>query len=384
MPAAGYDVIVLGLGAMGSAAACHLARRGARVLGLDRFSPPHPHGSSSGKSRIIREAYFEHPAYVPMVQRAYELWETLERDSGRRLMVRTGGLMIGPPDGALVTGALLSARTHGLQHEVLDAGELKQRHPALHPGPGTVAVWEPRAGALFPEACVTAHLEQAVRAGATLKTDEPALSWTAGTNGIEVRTSAGRYGAERLLIACGAWTAGLLPELKLPLVVRRQVQLWFEPAETAKPGEFSPVRFPVFIWEDEPGRFIYGFPELGDGVKVARHQEGRAVDANEPGREVTDDDVRPIRAVLARLIPDANGRLLESAVCLYTNTPDSHFVLDFHPHHPRVLVASPCSGHGFKFASALGESMADLLLGSRPRLDLGLFRLDRFRPANPR
>jgi sarcosine oxidase len=383
MPVA-YDVIVLGLGAMGSAATCHLARRGARVLALDRFSPPHGHGSSSGRSRIVREAYFEHPAYVPMVRRAYEQWEALERDSGRRLMVRTGGLMIGPPDGALVTGALLSARTHGLQHEVLEAGELKRRHPALRPTPGTVAVWEPRAGALFPEACVTAHLEQAVRAGATLKPQEPALEWSTGTSGVEVRTAAGRYGAEKLLIACGAWTAGLMPELKLPLVVRRQVQHWFEPARPAEAGLFSPERFPVFIWEDEPGRFIYGFPDLGDGVKVARHQEGRVVSADEPGREVTDDDVRPIRDVLARLIPDANGRLRDSAVCLYTNTPDSHFLLDVHPDYSQVLVASPCSGHGFKFASALGEAMADLLLGSPPRLDLGLFRLDRFRPVNPR
>jgi sarcosine oxidase len=389
MPAAAFDVIVLGLGAMGSAAACHLARRGARVLGLDRFAPPHAHGSSSGKSRIIREAYFEHPAYVPLVQRAYALWEELERDSGRRLFIRTGGLMIGPPTGALVTGALLSARTHGLQHEVLDTGELRRRYPALRPDGGTVAVWEPRAGALFPEDCVHAHLEQAARAGATLAPDEPALAWSATPGGVEVRTGKGQYGAEKLLVACGAWTAGLLPELGLPLVAQRQVQLWFEPLEPGSPGSkgepgaFSPGRFPVFIWEDEPGRFIYGFPELGDGVKVARHHEGEPADPALVRREVTDDDVRPMRAVLARLIPGANGRLRESAVCLYTNAPDSHFVLGVHPAHPRVLVASPCSGHGFKFASALGETLADLLLGAPPRFDLGLFRIDRFRPANP-
>ena len=390
MSAATYDVIVLGLGAMGSAAACHLARRGARVLGLDRFTPPHANGSSSGKSRIIREAYFEHPAYVPMVQRAYVLWEALERDSGRKLMLKTGGLMIGPPEGALVTGALLSARTHGLRHEVLDSVELRRRNPALRPDAGTVAVWEPRAGVLFPEACVAAHLEQAARAGAKLKLDEPALEWSATADGVEVRTASGRHAADKLLIACGAWTAGLLPDLGLPLVAQRQVQLWFEPLESeeptdpGEPGEFSPERFPVFIWEDEPGRFIYGFPELGDGVKVARHHEGAEVDPDDVPREVTDDDVRPIRAVLGRLIPGANGRLRDSAVCLYTNTPDSHFVLDFHPGHANVLIASPCSGHGFKFASTLGETMTDLLLGAPPRFDLGLFRLDRFRPPNPR
>ena len=390
MSAATYDVIVLGLGAMGSAAACHLARRGARVLGLDRFTPPHANGSSSGKSRIIREAYFEHPAYVPMVQRAYVLWEALERDSGRKLMLKTGGLMIGPPEGALVTGALLSARTHGLRHEVLDSVELRRRNPALRPDAGTVAVWEPRAGVLFPEACVTAHLEQAARAGAMLVLDEPALEWSATTDGVQVHTASARYAADKLLIACGAWTTGLLPDLGLPLVAQRQVQLWFEPSEPGEPadpgepGEFSPERFPVFIWEDEPGRFIYGFPELGDGVKVARHHEGAQVDPDDVPREVTDDDVRPIRAVLGRLIPGANGRLRDSAVCLYSNAPDSHFVLDFHPGHANVLIASPCSGHGFKFASTLGETMTDLLLGAPRRFDLGLFRLDRFRPPNPR
>ena len=365
---------------MGSAALCHLARRGARVLGLDRFTPPHPNGSSSGRSRIIREAYFEHPAYVPMVQRAYELWQSLERDSGRRLLLPTGGLMIGPPGGVLVGGALLSAVTHGLPYEILDAGALRRRVPALRPPDGTVAVAEPRAGVLFPEECVAAHLEQATRAGAALVLDEPVEAWSADGGGVEVRTTRGRHRAEKLLIACGAWTQGLLPDLGLPLVVRRQVQLWFDPAE---PGAFAPERFPVFIWEDEPGRFIYGFPQLGDGVKVARHQEGEETEPGHVRREVTDDDVRPMRAVLERLIPAANGRLRDSAVCLYTNAPDAHFVLDFHPAHPRVLVASPCSGHGFKFASALGEAMADLLLSAPPRLDLGLFRIGRFGPMKP-
>ncbi len=185
------------------------------------------------------------------------------------------------------------------------------------------------------------------------------------------------------------WTAGLVPELELPLVAQRQVQLWFEPlpagpATPEGPAAFAPERFPIFIWEDEPDRFIYGFPELGDGVKVARHHEGEAVDPMAPRRAPDDGDVRPMREVLARLIPGANGPLRDAAVCLYTNAPDSHFVIDWHPAHDRVLVASPCSGHGFKFASVLGESLADLLLGAPTRFDLGRFKLDRFRPANPR
>jgi sarcosine oxidase len=206
-------------------------------------------------------------------------------------------------------------------------------------------------------------------------------AWSAAADGVEVRTTRGRHRAEKLLIACGAWTTELLPDLGLPLVVQRQVQLWFDPTD---PPAFAPERFPVFIWEDEPGRFIYGFPDLGEGVKVARHQEGERVAPGQVRREVTDDDVRPMRGVLERLIPAASGRLRDSAVCLYTNAPDSHFVLDFHPAHPRVLVASPCSGHGFKFASALGEAQADLLLGVPPRFDLGLFRIGRFSPTEPR
>ena len=381
MPAPRYDVIVVGLGAMGSAATCHLARRGVRVLALDRFAPPHANGSSSGRTRIIREAYFEHPSYVPLVQRAYELWTALERDSGARLLRVTGGLMIGPPDGVLVSGALLSARTHGLKHELLETASLRRRHPALRPPDGTVAVWEPRAGALFPEACVAAHLAMAARAGATLSAGEPALEWRESGDGIEVRTPRGRHLAAKLLVAAGAWTAGLLPGLDLPLSVERQVQAWFEPLD---PSAFDPARFPVFIWEDEPGRFLYGFPDLGDGVKVARHHEGERADPDRVRREITDDDVLPIRAALERLIPAANGPLRDAAACLYTNAPDAHFILDFHPEHPGVLVASPCSGHGFKFAAALGEVMADLLQGARPRFDLGMFRIARFGPPAPR
>ena len=377
-----YDVVVAGLGAMGSAAACHLARRGRRVLGLDRFSPPHARGSSAGRTRIIREAYFENPAYVPLVQRAYELWDALAADTGRTLRLATGGLMIGNPEGALVTGAYASARIHALAHEVLEPAEIARRFPALAPGPTDVAIWEPRAGVLFPEACIAAHLEQAASAGAELVVDEPVLSWSAGAGQVEVRTAAGRYRAAHLIVAAGAWAREFLPRLDLPLVVQRQTLFWFRPAAHA--AHFLPERFPIFIWEDEPGRFIYGFPELGDGVKIARHQEGETTDPDAVRREVPDAEAEPLRAVIRRLIPDADGPLLEREVCLYTNTPDGHFVLDVHPEHPEVLIASPCSGHGFKFASALGEVMADLVTGAKPRFDLELFGLARLLgPAAP-
>jgi sarcosine oxidase len=372
-----FDAVVVGLGAMGSATLAELAARGRRVLGLDRFAPPHDLGSSHGKSRIIREAYFEDPRYVPLVQRAYERWADLERESGRTLVLRTGGLMIGPPQGTLVSGALLSAETHALPHERLTAAEARAAYPALRVADDAIAVREPRAGVLFPEACIAAQLERAKRHGAEVRCDEPALAWATDGEGVEVRTARGHYRAASLVLCAGAWLARLVPELALPLTVTRQVLFWYEPA--ANPGRFAPERFPIFIWEDEPGRFLYGFPDLGDGVKIARHMEGEATDPGRVRREVSARETEALRLALVRCIPDAAGRLLQSAVCLYTNTPDQHFVVDLHPEHAQVVIASPCSGHGFKFASALGETLADLATGRKPAFDLEPFRLGRLR-----
>jgi sarcosine oxidase len=374
-----FDAIVVGLGAMGSATLAELAARGRRVLGLDRFAPPHDLGSSHGKSRIIREAYFEDPRYVPLVQRAYERWADLERESGRTLVLRTGGLMIGPPRGTLVSGALLSAGTHALPHERLSAAETRAAYPALRMPDDAIAVREPRAGVLFPEACIAAQLERAKRHGAEVRCDEPALAWATDGEGVEVRTARGRYRAASLVLSAGAWLARLVPELALPLTVTRQVLFWYEPA--ANPGRFAPERFPIFIWEDEPGRYLYGFPDLGDGVKIARHLEGEATDPDHVRREVSAGETAALRLALARCSPEAAGRLRGSAVCLYTNTPDQHFVVDLHPEHTQVVIASPCSGHGFKFASALGETLADLATGREPAFDIGPFRLKRLRAA---
>jgi sarcosine oxidase len=371
------DAIVVGLGAMGSAALAALAARGRRVIGLDRFTPPHAFGSSHGKSRIIREAYFEDPRYVPLVQRAYERWADLERESGQTLLLRTGGLMIGPPGGALVSGALRSAQVHALPHRCLSAAEARAAYPALRVPDDAVAVREPRAGVLFPEACITAQLERARRHGAVIRSDEPAIAWAAEGDGVEVRTERGSIRASHLVLCAGAWLARHVPELELPLAVTRQALFWFEPAAHAE--RFAPARFPIFIWEDEPGRFIYGFPDLGDGIKIARHQEGEATDADHVRREVGADEIATMRLALSRCIPDAAGPVRETAVCLYTNTPDQHFIVDVHPEHPQVVIASPCSGHGFKFASALGEVLADLAMGRAPEFDLGPFRLERLK-----
>jgi len=370
-----FDVIIAGLGAMGSAAAYHLTAGGQRVLGLDRFQPPHNFGSSHGLTRIIREAYFEHPLYVPLVQRAYELWAGLEKQSGRKLLLQTGGLMIGPPDGILVTGARRSAEQHKLRHEILSAPELRRRFPVFEPAGDMVAVWEPRAGILFPESAIQAHLDLAAKNSATLQFFEPVLSWEPQGDGVRVVTHNRGYSANRLLLSPGAWMNSLLPELKLSLSVERQVLFWFEPL--AQNELFEPRNCPIFIMEYAPHRFFYGFPDLGDGVKIGVHHEGAATEPHLLCREISTEETSAARNLLRQFLPAAAGRLNSAVVCMYTNTPDEHFILDHHPHHPQVLIASPCSGHGFKFSPIIGEIATTLLNGRTPPFDLSLFKLSR-------
>lgn len=376
-----HDVAIAGLGAMGSAAARALSRRGLSVVGFDRFAPPHGLGSSHGKSRIIREAYFEDPAYVPLVRHAWALWEELERERGTRLLMRTGGLMVGPPAGALVRGALASAVAHGLPHERLDAAGLRRRVPALQPGEGMEGVWEPNAGVLFPEAGIAAMLASARDHGAALHLDQPVVSWRADEHGVEVRTARGTFSAGRLVLASGAWMPALLAGLALPLVVERVALFWFEPVRDA--AAFDPGRFPVFILEHERDRYIYGFPRLEGQVKIARHHEGEPVDPDRVRREVASGEAESLRATFRRYLPAADGPLREQAVCMYTNTPDGHFVLGVHPRHPRVTLVSACSGHGFKFAPAIGEIVADLVTTGETGWEIGLFSPARF-AAQPR
>jgi sarcosine oxidase len=379
-----WDVVVAGLGAMGSAVVCELARRGKRVVGVDRFAPPHAMGSSHGETRIIREAYFEHPQYVPLVRRAYECWDRLEQETGQSLLVRTGGLMIGPPDGVLVRGAVDSAGLHALPHEMIDAHEIGRRHPALTPASDMVGVWEPRAGILLPERCIAAHLAQAVALGAELRVDEALESWRAAGDGVEVRTARGTIEAEALVVACGAWAGPMLGEpgsggLKLPLRVERTVLHWFAAPDEGR--AFAPDALPIFLLEHAPGRILYGMPELrevGAGVKVARHHEGETTTADTVRREVSRDEIDGMTPLIDAFTPKLAGRWIRSAVCMYTNTPDEDFIIDRHPAHDRVLVLSPCSGHGFKFSSAIGELAADLLTAGSTCFDLSPFRISRF------
>jgi sarcosine oxidase len=374
-----YDVIVAGLGAMGSATLWQLARRGQKVLGVDKFAPPHSLGSSHGKSRIIREAYFEDPLYVPFVQRAYGLWAELEAASGTTIFTQTGGLMLGPPTGELVTGAQLSATMHALPHELLSASQVAERFPAFRPDPGMVGVWEPRAGFLNPEAGIGAALQVAQQQGADVRLNEALASWRPTATGVEVTTTRGTYHARRLVLSVGAWAGKVLGDLRLPLVVQRNVLYWFSP--TAPSDHFGVARFPIFLCEFKPGKSLYGFPDVGDGIKLALHHHGPASDPDTINRTVGPEEVEELRGIIARYVPEANGALRDTAVCMYTNTPDEHFIIDRHPADDRVIVASPCSGHGFKFAPVIGETLADLAMDRAPRFDLSTFALARFTPA---
>jgi sarcosine oxidase len=364
---------------MGSAAAYHLAQRGQRVLGLERFQPAHVLGSSHGRSRIIRQAYFEDPAYVPLLFRAYELWARLEQDTGARLLDITGGLMLGEAGSAVLDGSLRSAREHGIAHELLDAAAIRRRFPPFRPGPDTVALLEKQAGVLRPEAAVQAHLDAATRAGAELHFEEPIAAWEALPGGVRVTTGRGVYEAERLVITPGPWAPSLLAGLGLPLVVERQVQLWFDPAGGVEP--FLPDRFPIYIWQVDGETAIYGFPAMDGpdgGVKAAFHHGGSATTADTLLREVRPEEVEALRLVLAEHIPALAGALRAAAPCMYTNTPDEHFVIALHPRHSQVAIAAGFSGHGFKFAPAIGEILADLAAGGATAHPTGFLSARRF------
>jgi sarcosine oxidase len=372
-PTRPLDIIVAGLGAHGSSAAYRLAARGASVLGFDRFARGHTLGSSGGLSRIIRLSYYEHPDYVPLLRRAWTLWRELERDSGETLLTETGGLYAGDPDGELVSGALKSARTHQLEHEVLDAAALRARYPLFDWPDGWQGVFERQAGWLAPELCIETHLRLAEESGATLRFDEPVESWESTGDGVRVTTGTGTFDAKQLVIAAGAWASQLAPSLAPELSVERSVLLWFEP--TAERDAFA--RLPIYI-VDDTDRIFYGFPYIeGQGVKVAGLHFGDKADPDTVDRTASPRDEERVRAWLRRRMPLANGERRDAKVCMYTNTHDANFIVDRLADHPNVVVASACSGHGFKFSSVIGEILADLVLDGETRHPIGFLSADR-------
>lgn len=372
-----FDAIVVGVGAMGSAACYELARRGRRVLGIERFDIPHDRGSSHGYTRIIRLAYYEHPSYVPLLRRAYTLWRELEATAGEPLLKITGSIDAGPADGWVFKGSVESAVEHGLAHEVLTSRELTARFPGYRLRDDAMALYQPEGGFLLPERCIVAYANAALDLGATLHARESLLDFVpTAEGGLRVRTDRATYETSSLVIAAGAWNARLLPCLDGLAVPERQVLAWLQPAE---PALFRPARFPVFNLETPEGRF-YGFPAaVVPGFKLGkyRHLEETG-DPDTLLTEPTPADEALLRDCAARYFPAGNGATLALKPCMFTNTPDGHFLIDHHPELPNVWFASPCSGHGFKFASVIGEVMADLATTGATPHDIALFRLSRF------
>jgi sarcosine oxidase len=369
-------VAVIGLGAMGSATLYELARRGVRALGIERFKPGHDKGSSHGETRIIRLGYFEHPSYVPLLRRTYELWRELEAASGEQLLDITGIAEIGPPDGEVVAGTLEASRRHRLRHEVLDAAEVMRRFPAYRIPSNYIGVVQPDGGFVEVERSLAAMLRLARAAGAEVRSAETVQTITPSAKGVRIDTDRDSIEADTVIVAAGAWAKTLLPDLPVPLCVTRQVMTWFRPKDEAL---FTRERFPVFLLESHHG-VHYGFPpHAGAGVKIAKHHHAdEAVDPERVDRTVSPADENLIRPALADHIPAANGKLLAAKTCLYTVTPDHDFVIDRIPGQ-NIVVASPCSGHGFKFAPVVGEIAADLAMAGKTPHDISRFRIGRFR-----
>ncbi len=371
-----YDAIVVGVGGMGSAALYHLASRGLVVLGIEQFDVPHAMGSSHGVNRIIRKAYFEHPSYVPLLLRSYELWDELEEVSGRRLLVKTGGVDAAPGHHQTFLGALRAAQMHSIEHEVLTGPEVNARFPGYRLSEDHLAVFQPDSGYVMSEEGIVAHVNGALANGATVHGRERVIGWGRSGDFIEVATQRGRYMTSKLVITAGAWSSGvggLPPALAVP---ERQVLAWFQPLE---PSRFDPSVFPIFNLEIESGHF-YGFPiETIPGFKIGLyHHLKEDVDPDDLDREVTDTDLHILRSAVDEVFPMASGPVLSMKTCMFTNTPDEHFIVDFHPQDDDVVVAAGFSGHGYKFTPVIGEILADLAVAGQTRHDIGLLRLGRF------
>jgi sarcosine oxidase len=382
-----FDVIVVGLGAMGAATTYQLAKSGARVLGLDRFDPPHTLGSSHGETRITRLACGEGPEYTAFARRSHAIWRDLERTSGESLLVQNGLLVIsGPGERSAAHGkshflqaTIDAAAANGVAHETLSAPDMRARFPAFGTADGETGYFESEAGFLFPERCVAVQLQQARAHGATLHANETMRRYDANADGVRVVTDRGESTAARLVLAAGPWLPGLLARERQRLfAVRRQVLLWFAMKPGAPRDHVMPARFPVFYWQGPRRQAIYGFPSIdgGETIKIATEQYETETTPDAIDRTVSPQEIGATYAeYVAPFFPLVGGECVRSAVCLYTCTEDTRFIVDTLPEQQNVLVASPCSGHGFKHSAALGEAIAAWLTNGRPSLDLSPFRL---------
>jgi monomeric sarcosine oxidase len=378
-----YDAIVLGIGGVGSAALAHLAQRGIRVVGIDRFDPPHDRGSTHGHTRIIRQAYFEHPNYVPLLKESYRLWRELEEWNRKKLYQECGLIEIGPPNGTLVPGVLRSAAEHELDVERMTVRQIQDRWPGLAPSDDVSGVYEAKAGYLLVEECVNAHLKMAREAGAELMVHTSVREWRSSGREVRVQTDRGELAADRLLITAGAWASQMLATIKTPLIVRRKSLFWF----AGDTSQYDSNRFPAFLFEiganspeTKTRRSFYGFPKIDDrGIKIAEHTGGQSVeDPLAVDRSIDRSEQERVMDVISKWLPNLSHRLTDHAVCLYTMSPDEHFIVDRHPEFPNVVFAAGLSGHGFKFATVLGLALAELAADGRTRLPIDFLSLKRF------
>jgi sarcosine oxidase len=372
-----FDIIIIGAGAFGSSTAYYLSKSGKKVLVLDRFNPPHDKGSSHGQTRVIREAYFENPIYVPLLQRSYQLWENLEMASGKELLIKTGGLMLGKRDSHVVTGTLESAHINNLSCELLNDEEITNQFPAFNPTKGTYGVYEKNAGILFPERCIDTYLSLAQNEKTTYKFEEVVTKVEHNEDKIKVVTNKAIYTSNKIIISTGAWINELIADLDIPLQVSRQVLFWFT-LHTEKPESFSIPNFPIYIWNTDNNEHFYGFPDIGNGFKIALHDKGENADPNTLNREVTNLEINNMNSLI-KLYFNTESTYINSSVCMYTNTPDDDFIIDYHPSNKNIIIASPCSGHGFKFSSVIGEILSDMATEKQIEFDLYPFRLSRFK-----
>ena len=370
-----YDCIVVGTGGVGSAALYHLAQRGVQTLGFDRFPPGHDRGSSHGDTRIIRLVYLEHPNYVPLLRRAYELWTDLAERCGQQLYYETGLLQVGPADGMVIRGVLTTAREHNLEVEELTACEAERRFSGFRVPESMRAVFDPHAGYLRVEACVLAHANEARKLGAEIRSGEVVQSWHAEGSGVIVATDQGNYAAERLIITPGAWAPALLGDLGVRFEVRRKSLFWYAVDDSAYSAAHG---YPVFL-HDTPAGVFYGYPQIDRfGLKVAEHSGGQPVaDPLLVNREIDPQDQQRIESFLREYLPGVTHNLQKHVVCLYTMSPDEHFVVDRHPRYPQVVFAAGLSGHGFKFTGVLGEVLTELVLDGRTSVPIGFLACDR-------
>lgn len=371
-----YDVAVIGLGAMGSAACAHLAQRGARTIGFEQNALGHDEGSSGGRSRIIRKAYFEDVAYVPLLERSYELWRELESLTQQTLLALCGVLVVDRANGTTIGGVALAARAHNVPIVVFDSTGLRRAYPQLTMHDDEAGILEPDAGVVFPEAGIAAHLSVARARGATLLERVRVRGWERRRGAIRVRYGEGlTIEANRVIVAAGAWTPQLIGADALPLQVQRNVQYWFESNGTG----YDPAHFPAFFLEREglPAP-LYGMPDFGDGVKVALHGYGALADPDFLDRSVHETEVGRIASIAKDFLPELTPRLRSTKVCMYTNTPDAHFAIGTDRNDDGVILACGFSGHGYKFAPAIGEVLAQLALEGESRLQIGFLDPDRF------